>query len=252
MKPLVSVNEVEKYYGKNGALSQALAGMSFTIDAGEFVGIMGPSGSGKTTLLNCLATIERVTAGSIVLNDQELTKLNGTQLETFRREQLGFIFQEFNLIETLTAYENIALALTIQGEPLKQIETKIADIAKQLDLTAILTKFPHELSGGQKQRVAAARAVITQPTLVLADEPTGALDSKAAQKLLQTLAQLNQQRAATILMVTHDPVTASYAQRIIFIKDGKVFNEIHRGEQSRDEFFRRIIELSAVLGGSYA
>lgn len=252
MEPLLTVRELEKFYGKNGALSKALDGMNITIEAGEFVGVMGPSGSGKTTLLNCLATIERATAGSITLNERELTTLKPKELEIFRRDQLGFIFQEFNLIETLTAYENIALALTIQGERVDTIEMKIAQIAQQLEITPILTKFPHELSGGQKQRVAAARAVITNPALILADEPTGALDSKSAQKLLQTLTQLNQQLAATILMVTHDPVSASYANRIIFIKDGKVFNEIHRGDQTRSEFFQRIIALSAVLGGSYA
>ncbi|MGL4623870.1 MAG: ABC transporter ATP-binding protein [Culicoidibacterales bacterium] len=252
MEPLLTVRELEKFYGKNGALSKALDGMNMTIEAGEFVGVMGPSGSGKTTLLNCLATIERATAGSITLNERELTTLKPKELEIFRRDQLGFIFQEFNLIETLTAYENIALALTIQGERVDKIEKKIAQLANQLEITSILTKFPHELSGGQKQRVAAARAVITNPALILADEPTGALDSKSAQKLLQTLTQLNQQLAATILMVTHDPVSASYANRIIFIKDGKVFNEIHRGDQTRSEFFQRIIALSAVLGGSYA
>lgn len=252
MEPLLTVRELEKFYGKNGALSKALDGMNMTIEAGEFVGVMGPSGSGKTTLLNCLATIERAKAGSITLNERELTTLKPKELEIFRRDQLGFIFQEFNLIETLTAYENIALALSIQGERVDKIEKKIAQLANQLEITSILTKFPHELSGGQKQRVAAARAVITNPALILADEPTGALDSKSAQKLLQTLTQLNQQLAATILMVTHDPVSASYANRIIFIKDGKVFNEIHRGDQTRSEFFQRIIALSAVLGGSYA
>ncbi|MGL4953712.1 MAG: ABC transporter ATP-binding protein [Culicoidibacterales bacterium] len=252
MRAHVSVQALEKYYGKNGALSKALNGLSFEMEAGEFVGIMGPSGSGKTTVLNCLATIERPTAGKIWLNQQELTTLKRKELEQFRRDQLGFIFQEYNLIETLTAFENIALALTIQGRNLKNIAEEIAEVAQELEITDILAKFPHELSGGQKQRVAVARAVITKPSLILADEPTGALDSKAAQKLLQTFTQLNQQFHATILMVTHDPVSASYANRIIFIKDGAVFTEIHRGLQTRDEFFQRIMQVAAVLGGSYA
>ncbi len=210
---------------------------------------MGASGSGKTTLLNCLSTIDRITSGKIVVDDVDITRLKGNHLNRFRREELGFIFQDFNLLDTLTAYENIALALTIQRVKPGKIEKDVKKVAEQLGITAVLNKYPYEMSGGQKQRVACARAIVGNPKLVLADEPTGALDSKAARMLLENFQFMNQKLGATILMVTHDAFTASYADRILFIKDGKLFNELHRGEDSRKEFFGRIIEVVTLLGG---
>ena len=231
------------------AISEKLEIISFTIEKGEFVGIMGASGSGKTTLLNCISTIDRVTAGKIIINNQDITRLKGNNLNKFRREELGFIFQDFNLLDTLTAYENIALALTIQKVKPKEIEERVQEIAKKLEITDILNKYPYQISGGQKQRVASARAIITNPKLVLADEPTGALDSKSARQLLESFENLNQKLSATILMVTHDSFTASYASRILFIKDGKIFNELIKGESTRKEFFEKIIEVQTLLGG---
>lgn len=249
MNTVLEVANVEKYYGNKGNLTKALDGISFSVDEGEFVGIMGASGSGKTTLLNCVSTIDRVTGGKIIVNDMDVTKLKGNHLNRFRREELGFIFQDFNLLDTLTAYENIALALTIQRISPYKIHEAVTDMAKELDITAILDKYPYQMSGGQKQRVACARAMITHPKLVMADEPTGALDSKSARMLLESFQYLNQQMAATILMVTHDAFTASYADRILFIKDGKLFNELVKGKDSRKDFFSRIIEVVTLLGG---
>ena len=210
---------------------------------------MGPSGSGKTTLLNCISTIDNVTTGNIIINDKDITKMKSRQLENFRKDELGFIFQDFNLLYTLTAYENIALALTIQGVKPKEVEGKIKNVAKNLGILEILNKYPYQMSGGQKQRVASARAIVTNPSLILADEPTGALDSKSSRLLLDSFEKLNKDLEATILMVTHDAFTASYAHRILFIKDGKVFNELVRGKDSRKEFFNRIIEVVTLLGG---
>lgn len=249
MNTVLEVANVEKYYGNKGSLTKALDKISFQVEEGEFVGIMGASGSGKTTLLNCLSTIDRITSGKIVVDDVDITRLKGNQLNRFRREELGFIFQDFNLLDTLTAYENIALALTIQRVKPQKIQKDVAKIAEQLGITAVLNKYPYEMSGGQKQRVACARAIVGNPKLVLADEPTGALDSKAARMLLENFQFMNQTLGATILMVTHDAFTASYADRILFIKDGKLFNELHRGGNSRKEFFGRIIEVVTLLGG---
>ena len=249
MEKVLEVKNIEKYYGNKSNLTKAIDNISFTIEKGEFVGIMGASGSGKTTLLNCISTIDRVTAGKIIINNQDITRLKGNNLNKFRREELGFIFQDFNLLDTLTAYENIALALTIQKVKPKEIEERVQEIAKKLEITDILNKYPYQISGGQKQRVASARAIITNPKLVLADEPTGALDSKSARQLLESFENLNQKLSATILMVTHDSVTASYASRILFIKDGKIFNELIKGESTRKEFFEKIIEVQTLLGG---
>ena len=207
---------------------------------------MGASGSGKTTLLNVISTIDRVTAGHIFVNDEDITKLKGNSLNKFRREKLGFIFQDFNLLDTLTAYENIALALSIQKVKPKEIEKKVIDVAKKLEIENILDKYPYQISGGQKQRVASARAIITNPKLILADEPTGALDSKSARKLLESFESLNKEYRATILMVTHDAFTASYADRILFIKDGKIFNELVKGDDSRKDFFDKIIDVVTI------
>lgn len=249
MNHVLEVKNIEKYYGNKSSLTKAIDNISFTVEEGEFVGIMGASGSGKTTLLNCISTIDRVTAGKIIINNKDITKLKGNHLNKFRREQLGFIFQDFNLLDTLTAYENIALALTIQKVNAKEIEQRVKDIAQKLEITDILAKYPYQISGGQKQRVASARAIITNPKLVLADEPTGALDSKSARQLLESFEYLNTKLNTTILMVTHDAFTASYASRIIFIKDGKIFNELIKGEDTRKQFFEKIIEVQTLLGG---
>ena len=249
MENILTVNNIEKYYGGKSNITKAIDNISFTIDKGEFVGIMGPSGSGKTTLLNCISTIDTVTTGNIIINGYDITKLKSKKLENFRKNELGFIFQDFNLLDTLTAYENIALALTIQGKKPKEIDSLIKGIVENLGISSILNKYPYEMSGGQKQRVASARAIVTNPSLILADEPTGALDSKSSRLLLDSFENLNERLKATILMVTHDAFTASYAHRILFIKDGKIFNELIRGNDSRKEFFDRIIEVITILGG---
>ena len=249
MENILTVNNIEKYYGGKSNITKAIDNISFTIDKGEFVGIMGPSGSGKTTLLNCISTIDTVTTGNIIINGHDITKLKSKKLENFRKNELGFIFQDFNLLDTLTAYENIALALTIQGKKPKEIDSLIKGIVENLRISSILNKYPYEMSGGQKQRVASARAIVTNPSLILADEPTGALDSKSSRLLLDSFENLNERLKATILMVTHDAFTASYAHRILFIKDDKIFNELIRGNDSRKEFFDRIIEVITILGG---
>ncbi|MDZ5255145.1 ABC transporter ATP-binding protein [Clostridium sp. LIBA-8841] len=248
-KDILKVSNIEKYYGKKGNVTKAINDISFTVSDGEFVGIMGASGSGKTTLLNCISTIDKVTSGHIYLEGEDVTTFNSKKLAKFRREKIGFIFQDFNLLDTLTAYENIALALTIQRVNNKEIDRRVREVAEALNISNELNKYPYEMSGGQKQRVASARAIVTNPSLVLADEPTGALDSKAATMLLESLENLNKKLNATIMMVTHDAFTASYANRILFIKDGKIFNELIKGTDSRKEFFNRIIEVITLLGG---
>lgn len=249
MEKVLEVKNIEKYYGNKGNLTKAIDNISFNVFKGEFVGIMGASGSGKTTLLNCISTIDKVTSGDVIVNNNDITKLKGDKLNKFRREDLGFIFQDFNLLDTLTNYENIALALTIQGVKPKEIDDRIKDISKKLGIEKILNKYPYEVSGGQKQRVASARAIITNPKLVLADEPTGALDSKSARMLLENFEYLNNKLNATIVMVTHDAFTASYCKRILFIKDGKIFNELTKGDSTRKEFFDKIIDVVTLLGG---
>ena len=249
MSNILEVKNIEKYYGNKSNLTKAIDNISFSVKKGEFVGIMGASGSGKSTLLNCISTIDRVTAGDIIINNQDITKLKGNQINRFRREELGFIFQDFNLLDTLTAYENIALALTIQKVNVNEIDKRVKEVAQKLDITEILKKYPYQISGGQKQRVAICRAIITNPQLILADEPTGALDSKSARQLLESFETLNQNLNATILMVTHDSFTASYVNRILFIKDGKIFNELVKGDSTRKEFFEKIIEVQTLLGG---
>ena len=249
MKNILKVEKIEKYYGNKDNITKAIDNISFRVDKGEFVGIMGPSGSGKTTLLNCISTIDTVTTGNIIINDKDITKIKSKQLENFRKDELWFIFQDFNLLDTLTAYENIALALTIQGVKTSEVDNKIKKVAENLGIIEVLNKYPYQMSGGQKQRVASARAIVTSPSLILADEPTGALDSKSSRLLLDSFEKLNKDLQATILMVTHDAFTASYAHRILFIKDGKVFNELVRGNDTRREFFNRIIEVVTLLGG---
>ena len=249
MEKILEVKNIEKYYGNKSNLTKAINNISFEVNKGEFVGIMGASGSGKTTLLNCVSTIDKVTAGHIIINGEDITKLKGNNLNKFRREELGFIFQDFNLLDTLTCYENIAIALTIQKVNSKEINIRVNEIAEKLDIKDILKKYPYQISGGQKQRVASARAIVTNPQIVLADEPTGALDSKSARQLLENFEFLNKNLNATILMVTHDAFTASYAHRIIFIKDGKIFNELIKGNDTRKQFFEKIIEVQTLLGG---
>ena len=248
-KVLLSVRNVLKVYGSREAVTRALDDVSFDIREGEFVGVMGPSGSGKSTLLNCISTIDTVTSGNIVLNGLDITQLRSRQLSKFRRDDLGFIFQDANLLETLTGFENIALALTIKGEKADAVRTKVERTATLLGVTDVLQKYPRQMSGGQRQRVAAARAIVADPKLVLADEPTGALDSRNAAVLLETLEVLNTKLHATIMMVTHDAVAASYADRILFIKDGKLFNELRRGDDDRTGFYQRILEVQAFLSG---
>lgn len=249
MQSVLSVQNIEKYYGSKGAITRAINHISLEVGKGEFLGIMGASGSGKTTLLNCISTIDKVTAGRIIVGGRDVTHLKGKELSKFRRQQLGFIFQDFNLLDTLTAYENIALALSIQNVPANEIEQRVRKVAAQLSIGHVLDKFPYQMSGGEKQRTASARAIITNPSLILADEPTGALDSKSARMLLDSLVRMNDGLGATILMVTHDAFTASYAKRILFIKDGEIFSELVRGGDSRKEFFERILQVVTLLGG---
>lgn len=249
MKTILKVDHIEKYYGNKGNITRAIDDISFDVEKGEYIGIMGASGSGKTTLLNCISTIDNATAGHIYLDGEDITTLKASQLSKFRREKLGFIFQDFNLLDTLTGFENIALALTIMKVPAKEIGQRVQKVAELLNITDVLSKHPYQMSGGQRQRVASARAIVTNPSIILADEPTGALDSKSARMLLESFRKLNDEIQATILMVTHDAFTASYCKRILFIKDGKLFNELIRGMESRKEFFDRIMEVIALLGG---
>lgn len=249
MTKILEVKNVEKYYGNKNVLTKAVDNISFSVDEGEFVAIMGASGSGKTTLLNLISTIDKVTSGTILVNNEDITKLKGNKLNIFRRDSLGFIFQDFNLLDTLTGYENISLALSIKNVKSKEIEKRIDEIATKLNIKKILNKYPYQMSGGEKQRIASARAIINNPKLILADEPTGALDSKSSKQLLESFEYLNNELNSTILMVTHDSFSASYANRVIFIKDGKIFNEIKKGELTRKEFFDNIIEVLTLLGG---
>lgn len=249
MENILKIESIEKYYGNKSSLTKAINNISFQVEKGEFVAIMGASGSGKTTLLNCISTIDKVTSGNIYVAGRNITNLNGKELNKFRREELGFIFQDFNLLDTLTAYENIALALSIQGVKPDEIDARIRKVARELDIESVLKKYPYEMSGGQKQRVASARAIITEPKLILADEPAGALDSKSSKMLLEKISYLNIKNMATILMVTHDAFTASYASRVIFIKDGRIFNELLREGRNRKEFFDDIMDVVTMLGG---
>ena len=233
METILKIDNIEKYYGNKSSLTKAIDNISFEVGKGEFVSIMGASGSGKTTLLNCISTLDKVTTGKIYVGGNEITKLKGNKLNKFRREELGFIFQDFNLLDTLTAFENIALALSIQNVPAREIELRVRQTARELGIEDVLNKYPYQMSGGQKQRVAS----------------TGALDSRSSRMLLESFNFLNTELLATILMVTHDAFTASYAGRVIFIKDGKIFNEIRRGESTRKEFFDKIIDVVTLLGG---
>lgn len=249
MKDYIRVCDVEKYYGNESNVTKAVDRVSFHVEKGEFIGVMGASGSGKTTLLNMLATIDTVTAGHIYYEDTDITELSEDALSEFRKDNLGFVFQEYNLLDTLTIEENIILALTLQGGKKSEINENCSEILELLGIADIRGKFPYQVSGGQKQRCACARALVNHPKLLLADEPTGALDSNAAQTLLETFTRLNQSMAATILMVTHDAFSASYCGRILFLKDGKIFHELVRGEKSRKIFLQEILDVLSLTGG---
>ncbi len=248
----LSVEGVEKVFGSRGVVTQALRGVSFEVAKGEYVSVMGQSGSGKTTLLNCISTIDKPTSGRIVIDGEDMSLMSRKALARFRRDSLGFVFQDFNLLDTLNAYENIALALTIKKANPATINAQVKAIANKLGVADVLKKFPNQMSGGQKQRVAAARAIVSDPKLILADEPTGALDSHSANMLLEAFEMLNADLGATIVMVTHDAFAASFSNRVIFLRDGQIFNELYRGDLSRENFFMRIMEVVSFLGGSIA
>lgn len=249
MDAILELKNVTKYYGSGSVVTKALDGISFSVRKGEFTAIMGASGSGKSTLLNVISTIDRVSAGEIRVEGRLLTGMKEKELSLFRRDRLGFIFQEYNLLDTLTIGENIVLPLNLKKLPYEKSVQELHSVAKTLDVTEQLDKFPHELSGGQRQRAACARAIITSPALVLADEPTGALDSANARKLMGTFQLMNRSLGSTILMVTHDPLMGSYADRVLFLRDGKIWSEVYRGERSRQEMYGEIWSVSAALGG---
>jgi len=248
MSDVLIAKGLRKVYGSRGNVYTALHGIDLNIMEGEFVGIMGPSGAGKTTLLNIISTIDKPSGGTVTIGGEDIVKMNEEKLSVFRRNKLGFIFQDFNLLDTLTVKENIVLPLALSKVSLKDIEKRLKEVSEGLGIEDILNKYPYEISGGQKQRTAAARAIISRPTLVLADEPTGALDSKSSTELLEALSDLNEKNKATIMMVTHDAFAASYCKRIIFIKDGLLFTELVKGG-SRKEFFQRILDVLKTLGG---
>ena len=249
LKEILKVDKIQKYYGNKDNITKAIDGISFEVEEGEFIGIMGASGSGKTTLLNCISTIDHVSSGHIYLENEDITEIKEENISRFRRKNLGFIFQDFNLLDTLTIEENIALILTINKLPPKDIDRKVQDIALRLGILDFLNKYPYQVSGGQKQRAAASRAIVNSPKIILADEPTGSLDSKAAIQLLEIMKDMQTKMNATILMVTHDPLSASYCSKILFLKDGKIFNRIERGEKQRKEFYNEILDVLALLGG---
>ncbi|GLC90160.1 ABC transporter ATP-binding protein [Lysinibacillus piscis] len=249
MTSLLQVQNVGKTYGKGANTFTALSNITFTVEKGEFVGVMGPSGAGKSTLLNVLATIDTPTTGGITIGDVNLTHMKDAELADFRRDNLGFIFQDYNLLDSLTVRENIVLPLAIAKVPAKDIHKKVNHIAQLFGISDLLDKYPYQISGGQKQRTASSRALVTEPKLIFADEPTGALDSKSATDLLESLSDLNQSQAATIMMVTHDAFAASFCQRILFIQDGQLSQEIHRGMQTRKQFFQEILQVLASIGG---
>lgn len=249
MKELIKIDDIEKYYGKGGNIKKVLKRISFSIEQGEFTGVMGASGSGKTTLLNVISTIDKVTSGHIYYRNTDITEMDEDELSDFRKENLGFVFQDFNLLDTLTIEENVILAMTLRNKNKNEIKTKVDQILKRLNIYEIKDKFPYEVSGGQKQRCACARAIINDPKLILADEPTGALDSKSAQMLLETFQLMNEKLKATILMVTHDAISASYCNRILFLKDGEIFYELIKGDKSRRDFLNDILDVLAFTGG---
>ncbi len=249
MQPLIQIEKIEKYYGSKGNITKALDQVDFEIEAGEFTGIMGASGSGKSTLLNVLSTIDTVTSGHVYFDGTDISTLNEDQVAEFRKKNIGFVFQDFNLLDTLTIEENITLAMSLQEHSKKKIVEHVDQLLKQLGIEEIRNKFPYEVSGGQKQRCACARAIANQPMVIMADEPTGALDSKSAQTLLETFVTMNEKLNSTILMVTHDAFSASYCKRILFLKDGQIFHELIRGDRARRDFLNSILDVLSVFGG---
>lgn len=248
-KTVLHAQNIRKSYGTRGNVQQVLKGIDLRVMEGEFVGIMGASGAGKTTLLNVLATIDRTTEGSILIGDADISKMKDRELSAFRRDKLGFIFQDYNLLDTLTVKENILLPVSLGKMKKRVAEDQFKSIADILGIKELADKYPHEISGGQKQRTSAARALINKPSMVFADEPTGALDSKSASSLLGTLEDVNKQRGVTIMMVTHDPVASSYCTRVVFLKDGNIYSELYRGDKTRQAFFQEILKVQGVLGG---
>ncbi len=249
MESLLQIRKVDKYYGSRENITKALSHISFDVEEGEFLGIMGASGSGKTTLLNAIATIHHVTAGHIYLDGTDITELNPDNLAEFRKKNLGFVFQDFNLLDNFTLEENIGLALVLAGEKKEKIAEKVKKMASDLGIEGVLKKFPSEVSGGERQRCACARAMMNQPRLLLADEPTGALDSHSAQTLLEAFTKLNTEKKATILMVTHDVFSASYCSRVLFLRDGQIFTEIRKADKKRRDFFQEILDVVTLMGG---
>ena len=249
MKTILQAKNVQKVFGTKGNVYKALEDIDLEIKEGEFIGIMGPSGAGKSTLLNALSTIDTPTSGDIIIDGEQIVGMKEKQLADFRRNQLGFIFQDYNLLDTLTVKENIILPLALSKVSTSEIKERVESIAGTFGISEILDKYPYHISGGQKQRAAASRAIITNPSLILADEPTGALDSKSATSLLESLSMLNEQNSSTIMMVTHDAFAASFCKRILFIKDGKIDAEIHKLQQTRQEFYQKILDVLASLGG---
>lgn len=251
MTTILRAKNVQKTFGIKGNIYTALENINLEIQEGEFVGIMGPSGAGKSTLLNIFSTIDTPSSGEITIAGQNIVNMKEEQLSDFRRNKLGFIFQDYNLLDTLTVKENILLPLALSRVPAAEIERRVNEIADTFDIRQILNKYPYHISGGQKQRTAASRAIIANPSLILADEPTGALDSKSATNLLESMSKLNESNQSTIMMVTHDAYAASYCKRVIFIKDGELYTELHKQNQTRKEFFQKILEVLASLGGEH-
>ncbi|MGD6849232.1 ABC transporter ATP-binding protein [Rossellomorea aquimaris] len=249
MNAILKANQLKKIYGAKGNLFTALEEIDLEVSKGEFVGIMGPSGAGKSTLLNILATIDQPTSGDLFIDGESILHMKEDEVSSFRRDKLGFIFQDYNLLDTLTVKENILLPLAMAKMNVKELEAKVHQVTGKFGIQSILEKYPYQISGGQKQRTAAARAIVANPSLVLADEPTGALDSKSATDLLESLKELSEQDEATILMVTHDAFAASYCQRVLFIKDGRLFTELAKGKGSRKEFFNKIMDVLSAIGG---
>lgn len=248
MEEILIVENIKKEYGRKGSKYEALKGISFKVSRGEFVGIMGSSGAGKSTLLNIISTIDLPSSGNVYIEDKNIIKMKQNELSDFRRDNLGFVFQDSNLLDTLTIKENIMLPLSLKNEKVSVIESRIKEVSKSLNIESILDKYPNEVSGGQKQRGAVCRAIVTKPSLILADEPTGALDSKSARDLLNSLLKLNRDNDSTILMVTHDAISASFCSRILFIKDGIIFTELIK-EESTKEFYNKILNTVSLIGG---
>ena len=249
MDTIIKVCDVEKFYGNKDTITKAVNRISFEVEKGEFTAIMGASGSGKTTLLNLLATVDQVTSGHIFYDNMDITTLKEEEVAKFRKENLGFVFQDFNLLDTLTLEENVILAMTLHKKKKQEIQQTVAWVMRALGIWEYRKKFPYQVSGGQKQRCACARALVNHPKLILADEPTGALDSRSARMLLETFRMMNVQFGATILMVTHDAFSASYCKRILFLKDGAIFHELNRGKQDRRTFLNQILDVLSLTGG---